>query len=81
MKPVDDKEVRLIVIMQSIKELGQVEEAARYGVELNMRSREYSDVVRCAKKLEDMEIRRQELRAEATQIQIALEDEAKADLL
>ena len=76
-----DKEVRLIVIMQSIKELGQVEEAARYGVELNMRSREYSDVVRCAKKLEDMEIRRQELRAEATQIQIALEEEAKADLL
>lgn len=81
MKAVDDKEVRLIVIMQSIKELGQIEEAARYGVELNMRSREYSDVVRCAKKLEDMEARRQELRAEAVQIQQALEEEAKADLL
>lgn len=76
-----DKQTRLAQIMQSIKEFQLAEDSALYGLELNTRSREYGDVLRCAKKLVDISLQVEDLRIEAKSIQEAIEDEAKEDLL
>lgn len=75
-----DKQARLSAIMQSINELKQKEDSAIYGAELAIKSREWSRLEECSKKLIAIELLREDLNIEAKSLQETIEEEAKEEL-